>query len=165
MVTIKLVNGKVEINDFVKIHETANAILIKIENKDYWFKIKSIIIEKNKITLDKDVYKETMKNPVVKPTSKIFCKNGFYFLKGEEEAKTYKLIIHIKSGEYEAEKFIFIPKTFVKESNENYIIVEKWIWDKALSELLDKEVIYNNDKFPDYLKTTNDYEILEEIEE
>ena len=76
----------------------------------------------------------------------------------------YKLNVPIEKGTYKTEKFVFVPKSKVTEIKSDSVIFPKWIWDKSLEEILNKEVEYYNKTYEEQI-TTNDYDINTDVVE
>ena len=148
----------VQIKNYKTIKETPKALLIEIDGKKYWFQLSKIEIKDDCIEIPKYIYEEAMEKEV-----KVACVKVFAPLEDYSE-KVFKLVVGIKKEAYEAEKFVFVPKNTVVENLSDYVVFPKWIWEKSLEEILDKEVKYFNDKYNENC-TTNDYEIITEFED
>lgn len=141
-----------------KITETPKAILLKIEEKNYWFPKSKISLSGNIVEIEKEFFEKSTAIEIKEELVEIFLNFEDY------SDKVYKLIVPIKKDTYEAEKFIFIPKSKVKELKVESAIIPKWIWEKSLEDMLDKEVEYFNKTYDDDI-TTNDYEIIVDVVE
>ncbi|WP_134344394.1 hypothetical protein [Flavobacterium psychrophilum] len=147
-----------KITNYNIIKKTEKALLLEIEGKKYWFQLSKIDIKKDYIEIPQDIYDNAMTNEVKVDCVKIFASFEDY------SEKVFKLIVQIKKETYEADKFIFVPKATVVENASDYVVFPKWIWDKSINEILEKEVSFFNDKYSENC-TINDYEILTEFEE
>ncbi len=141
-----------------KITETPKAILLKIDEKNYWFPKSKITLSGDTVEMEKEFFEKTTEVDIKEELVEIFLTFEDY------SEKVYKLIVPIKKDSFEAEKFIFIPKSRVKEIKKESAIVQKWVWERSVEEMLDKEVEYFNKTYDDDI-TTNDYEILVDVVE
>lgn len=125
MVTIKRV-----------IRETAKAKLVEFKEieGEYWCGNK--IIKNNQV--DDDKY--TLKNTLIKEKLRVSFEEDIEEF-SEKSLKTKVLISYTDEDdeEMENEKFIFLPKSMVLVLNETELEVEKWIWDKAKEEAIERE--------------------------
>ena len=141
-----------------KITETPKAFLLKIDEKNYWFPKSKIILSGKTVEMEKEFFEKSTATEIKEELVEIFLSFEDY------SDKVYKLIVPIKKDTYEAEKFIFIPKSKVKELKLESAIIPKWIWEKSIEDMLDKEVEYFNKTYDDDI-TTNDYEIIVDVVE
>lgn len=155
----------IKIEKFQILKETEKAYLMKIgeDQKEAW-------IPKSKIELDstdgskasffqiEKSYFEKIEYLKPGPNLKIFkaCENY--------NENVYKMDLEIEKGTYKATKFMFFQKTKVVETTENHIIVPKWIWEKSIKELLEKECEYFNEKYQENIKP-EEYNVLVDVEE
>lgn len=144
--------NSIKITNYKQIKETEKALLLEIENKNFWFPKSKITVNKDFIEMDRTFYEDTTKNEVKEAQVQVFL------LPEDYSEKVYKLNVPIEKGTYKTEKFIFVPKSKVSEVKNDSIIFPKWIWEKSLEEILEKEVEYYNNKYEEKI-TTNDYEI------
>lgn len=145
-----------KITDYKIVRETEKALLIEIDKKNYWFPKSKITIEKDCIEMDKLFYETVLKEEIKEALVKVIAEAEDY------SEKVFKINLKIKKDAYEAEKFVFIPKSKITELNDEFLIFPKWIWDKSIEEILDKEVEYFNKTYEEQI-TTNDYEIITEV--
>lgn len=141
--------NSIKITDFKIVKETEKAILLEIENKKFWFSLSKITVSADSIEMEKTFFENTTKNEVKEKQVQVFLIAENY------SDKVYKLIIPIEKGTYKAEKFIFIPKSKVKEIKEDSVIFPKWIWEKSINEVLEKEVEFYNSKYDEKINTTD----------
>lgn len=144
--------NSIKITDFKIVKETEKAVLLEIESKTFWFPKSKINVSPDSIEMGKTFFEDTTKNEVKEKQVQVFLVAENY------SDKVYKLIIPIEKGTYKVEKFIFIPKSKVKELKEDSVIFPKWIWEKSLNEVLVKEVEFYNSKYDDKI-TSEDYKI------
>lgn len=144
--------NSIKITDFKIVKETEKAILLEIENKTFWFPKSKISVNADSIEIEKTIYDEITNKEVVEKQVQVFLKVEDY------SEKVYKLILPIEKGTYKAEKFVFIPKSKVKELKDDSVIFPKWIWEKSINEVLEKEVDFYNSKYDEKISTT-DYKI------
>lgn len=144
--------NSIKITDFKIVKETEKAILLEIENKTFWFPKSKISVNADSIEIEKTIYDEITNKEVVEKQVQVFLKVEDY------TEKVYKLILPIEKGTYKTEKFVFIPKSKVKELKDDSVIFPKWIWEKSINEVLEKEVEFYNSKYDEKI-STSDYKI------
>lgn len=147
-----------EIKEFKIAKETPKAYLIEIENKSFWFPKSKVKIENNVLSMEEDLFEKNTKSEIVEDKIKVFETLEDY------SENSFKAILKIKKDDYEAEKFMFFPKSKILEHTEEFYILPKWIFEKTTEEILEKECNYFNEKYSESI-TTHDYEIITEFEE
>lgn len=150
--------NSIKITDFKIVKETEKAILLEIENKTFWFPKSKINVSDNSIEMEKTFFDDTTKKEVKEAQVQVFL------LPEDYSEKVYKLNVPIEKGTYKTEKFVFVPKSKVTEIKSDSVIFPKWIWDKSLEEILNKEVEYYNKTYEEQI-TTNDYDINTDVVE
>lgn len=148
----------ITITDYKIIKETEKAILLDIENKPFWFPKSKITVSDNSIEMDQTYFEDTTQKEVQEVQVQVFLVPEDY------SEKVYKLNIPIEKGTYKTEKFVFIPKSKVVEIKDDSVIFPKWIWDKSVKDILDKEVEYYNKTYEENI-TSNDYIIKTDVVE
>ena len=148
----------IKITDFKIVKETEKAILLEIENKTFWFPKSKINVSDDSIEMEKTFFDDTTKKEVKEAQVQVFL------LPEDYSEKVYKLNVPIEKGTYKTEKFVFVPKSKVTEIKSDSVIFPKWIWDKSLEEILNKEVEYYNKTYEEQI-TTNDYDINTDVVE
>jgi hypothetical protein len=148
--------NSIKITDFKIIRETAKAILLEIEKKEYWFALSKIKISSDCIEMDQAFFDIATKKEIDSKKVQVFLIPENY------TDKVYKLIVPIEKGTYKTEKFVFIPKSQVQELKKDSVIFPKWIWEKSVNEILEKEVEYFNSKYEERI-TTSDYKITVDV--
>ncbi len=150
--------NSIKITDFKIVKETEKAILLEIENKTFWFPKSKINVSDDSIEMEKTFFDDTTKKEVKEAQVQVFL------LPEDYSEKVYKLNVPIEKGTYKTEKFVFVPKSKVTEIKSDSVIFPKWIWDKSLEEILNKEVEYYNKTYEEQI-TTNDYDINTDVVE
>ena len=150
--------NSIKITDFKIVKETEKAILLEIENKTFWFPKSKINVSDDSIEMEKTFFDDTTKKEVKEAQVQVFL------LPEDYSEKVYKLNVPIEKGTYKTEKFVFVPKSKVTELKSDSVIFPKWIWDKSLEEILNKEVEYYNKTYEEQI-TTNDYDINTDVVE
>lgn len=150
--------NSIKITDFKIVKETEKAILLEIENKTFWFPKSKINVSDDSIEMEKTFFDDTTKKEVKEAQVQVFL------LPEDYSEKVYKLNVPIEKGTYKTEKFVFVPKSKVTEIKSDSVIFPKWIWDKSLEEILNKEVEYYNKTYEEQI-TTNDYVINTDVVE
>lgn len=150
--------NSIKITDFKIVKETEKAILLEIENKTFWFPKSKINVSDDSIEMEKTFFDDTTKKEVKEAQVQVFL------LPEDYSKKVYKLNVPIEKGTYKTEKFVFVPKSKVTEIKSDSVIFPKWIWDKSLEEILNKEVEYYNKTYEEQI-TTNDYVINTDVVE
>lgn len=150
--------NSIKITDFKIVKETEKAILLEIENKTFWFPKSKINVSDDSIEMGKTFFDDTTKKEVKEAQVQVFL------LPEDYSEKVYKLNVPIEKGTYKTEKFVFVPKSKVTEIKSDSVIFPKWIWDKSLEEILNKEVEYYNKTYEEQI-TTNDYDINTDVVE
>ena len=150
--------NSIKITDFKIVKETEKAILLEIENKTFWFPKSKINVSDDSIEMGKTFFDDTSKKEVKEAQVQVFL------LPEDYSEKVYKLNVPIEKGTYKTEKFVFVPKSKVTEIKSDSVIFPKWIWDKSLEEILNKEVEYYNKTYEEQI-TTNDYDINTDVVE
>ena len=150
--------NSIKITDFKIVKETEKAILLEIENKTFWFPKSKINVSDDSIEMEKTFFDDTTKKEVKEAQVQVFL------LPEDYSEKVYKLNVLIEKGTYKTEKFVFVPKSKVTEIKSDSVIFPKWIWDKSLEEILNKEVEYYNKTYEEQI-TTNDYDINTDVVE
>lgn len=150
--------NSIKITDFKIVKETEKAILLEIENKTFWFPKSKINVSDDSIEMEKTFFDDTTKKEVKEAQVQVFL------LPEDYSEKVYKLNVPIEIGTYKTEKFVFVPKSKVTEIKSDSVIFPKWIWDKSLEEILNKEVEYYNKTYEEQI-TTNDYDINTDVVE
>lgn len=148
----------IKITDYKQIKETEKALLLEIENKNFWFPKSKVTVNKDFIEMDRTFYEDTTKKEVKEAQVQVFL------LPEDYSEKVYKLNVPIEKGTYKTEKFVFVPKSKVNEIKSDSVIFPKWIWDKSLEDILNQEVEYYNKTYEDQI-TTEDYEINVDVVE
>lgn len=150
--------NSIKITDFKIVKETEKAILLEIENKTFWFPKSKINVSDDSIEMEKTFFDDTTKKEVKEAQVQVFL------LPEDYSEKVYKLNVPIEKGTYKTEKFVFVPKSKVTEIKSDSVIFPKWIWDKSLEEILNKEVEYYNKTYEEQI-TTKDYDINTDVVE
>ena len=150
--------NSIKITDFKIVKETEKAILLEIENKTFWFPKSKINVSDDSIEMEKTFFDDTTKKEVKEAQVQVFL------LPEDYSEKVYKLNVPIEKGTYKTEKFVFVPKSKVTEIKSDSVIFPKWIWDKSLEEILNKEVEYYNKTYEEQI-TKNDYDINTDVVE
>ena len=150
--------NSIKITDFKIVKETEKAILLEIENKTFWFPKSKINVSDDSIEMEKTFFDDTTKKEVKEAQVQVFL------LPEDYSEKVYKLNVPIEKGTYKTEKFVFVPKSKITEIKSDSVIFPKWIWDKSLEEILNKEVEYYNKTYEEQI-TTNDYDINTDVVE
>lgn len=148
----------IKITDYKKITETDKALLLEIENKNFWFAKSKVTINKDFIEMNKTFYDDTIKKEIKEAQIQV------YLLPEDYSEKVYKFNVSIEKGTYKTIKFIFVPKSKVSELKDDSIIFPKWIWKKSIEEILNKEVDYYNNTYEDKI-TKEDYKINVDVVE
>jgi len=137
--------------------ETEKAYLIKLESDLFWFAKSKVEINNNVLEMTEETFNSKVKIEKDVSNIKIITPVEDY------SVSSFKIYLKIKHAEYESEKFVFFPKSQVSEFTENHLIIPKWIYDKSVQGVLEKECEFFNKKYEKNI-TPDDYEILTEIE-
>lgn len=136
---------------------TEKAYLIKLDSELFWFAISKVEINNNVLEMTEETFNSKVK--VENNDSKIKVITNIE----DYSVSSFKIYLKIKNADYETNKFLFFPKSKVTEFTENYLIVPKWIYDKSVKEVLEKECEFYNNKYSKSI-TPEDYKILTEVE-
>ena len=105
-----------------------------------------------------DIYDQNTKEEVKESLIKIISSVENY------SENSFKIILKIKKDDYKANKFMFFPKSKVTEHTDDFIILPKWIYEKSLNEMLEKESNFFKDKYKENVNI-DEYEVLTETRE
>lgn len=145
-------NNLITVKISSKIKETEKAMLLKIEEKNYWFPKSKINIIEDNIEIDKILFQEIISKETVNKLVEVYLKAEDY------SEKVFKLILNITRENYKSTKFIFIPKSQVVKINDESLILPLWLWQKSCKDILEKEVLYYNTNFENKINE-DDYNI------
>jgi hypothetical protein len=147
-----------QIKDYSVEKETEKAYLIKINNDLFWFAKSKVIIENGILEMTEEIFNNKTK---LESNESMIIINT---LVEDYSESSFKIILKIKKEEYQAEKFMFLPKSKIKEFTENSLTLPKWVYDRSLKEILKKECEFYNEKYTKEIEP-DDYEVLTEVVE